>query len=82
MNLNSSYTDISLVCSNAPGYSFEGFYDRKTRMIYPNQVKSFEVKELEGDEEFLLSGHCGSKAEGKPRIKITTNGGSINLIQQ
>lgn len=82
MNLNSGFTDISLECGNDPGYSFEAFYDKKTRMIYPNQVDSFDVTELDSDEgEYLLNGHCGDKAEGKPRIKITINGGSINLIQ-
>jgi len=82
MNLNSSYTDVSLVCSENPGYSFEAFYDKKTMMIYPTQVKSFINKEVDSDiGEYVLSGHCGKSGEGKPRIKITTNGGSINLIQ-
>lgn len=82
MNLNASYTDVSLMCSENPGYSFEAFYDKKTRMIYPTLVESFINTEVDSDNgEYLLSGHCGESGEGKPRIKITTNGGSINLIQ-
>jgi DUF4097 and DUF4098 domain-containing protein YvlB len=81
MNLNGNYTDVNLVCGDNPGYSFEAYYNHKTKMIYPNEIGSFENKELDSDKgEYLLSGQCGRKEEGAPRIKITMNGGSINLI--
>jgi len=81
MNLKGDYTDVNLVCGDQPGYSFEAYYNRKTKMIYPAELGSFVNKEIDSDEgEYLLNGQCGLKEEGAPRIKITLNGGSINLI--
>jgi len=81
MNLNASYTDVSLVCGKKLGYAFEAYYNSKTRMIYPTELSSFVKKDLDIDKgEYLLSGQCGTIKEGAPRIKITINGGSVNLI--
>ncbi len=83
MNLNASYTDISLICGQDLGYSFEAYYDRKTKMIYPNELSSFVKTEIDSDEgNYVLSGQCGKKEERAPRIKITMDGGSLNLIHQ
>ncbi len=83
MNLNAAYTDVSLICGKNPGFSFEAYYNRKTQMIYPAGLETLTVKEIDDEEgEFLLSGQCGKATEAAPRIKITMNGGSVNLIQQ
>ena len=81
MNLAAKYTDVSMICQSGSGCYLEVYYDRKTKMIYPTDLGSFVNKEIDSDEgEYLLNGQCGLKEEGAPRIKITLNGGSINLI--
>jgi hypothetical protein len=83
LNLNADYTDVNLICSAAGSYNFEAYYNRKTKMIYPVGTDKFAKKEIDSDEgEYLITGYCGEEKEKAPRIKLTMNGGSVNLIQQ
>jgi hypothetical protein len=83
LNLNAEYTDVKLICSTAGSYAFEAYYNRKTKMIYPVGSDKFDKKEMNGDEgAYLVTGYCGNDKEDAPRIKLTMNGGSVNLIQQ
>ena len=82
MNLAASYTDISMVWSKGFDYFIEVFHDSKTRMIYPTDPPIFMIKEIDSEEgELLLSGHSGATSDNAPRLKITIDGGSVNLIQ-
>jgi len=82
MNLAASYTDVSMICGQNFDYFIEVYYDKKTRMIYPSDPPIFIMKESEDDDsEFILSGHSGVSSEDMPRMKITIQGGSVNLIQ-
>ena len=83
LNLNADYTDVNLICSTAGSYTFEAYYNRKTQMIYPAGTDKFEKKEINSDAgEYLITGVCGKDKADAPRIKLTMNGGSVNLIQQ
>jgi len=83
LNLNADYTDVNLICSNTGSYAFEAYYNRKTRMIYPVTNDKFEQRDINSEEgEYLITGYCGENKKDAPRIKLTMNGGSVNLIQQ
>lgn len=82
MNLAASYTDISMIYGGGFDYFLEVYHDIKTRMIYPTNPPIFKVKEIDSNEGgLLLSGHSGASSDNTPRLKITINGGSVNLIQ-
>jgi hypothetical protein len=81
MNLAASYTDISMICGQGFDYFLEVYHNSKTRMIYPKDPPIFVLKEAGSEEgDFLLSGHAGASTENIPRLKITINGGSVNLV--
>lgn len=81
MNLYASYSDVSVVCDGIPAYFLEVYYDNKTRMIYPKSPPIFTEKVIdENESEMLLSGNAGQASGDTPRIKITIDGGSVNLI--
>ena len=81
MNLAASYTDISMIWGEGFDYFLEVYHDSKTRMIYPKDPPIFMIKEINSDKgELLLSGHSGTSSENVPRLKITIDGGSVNLI--
>lgn len=83
LNLNADYTDVNLICSTAGSYTFEAYYNRKTQMIYPAGTDKFEKKEINSENgEYLITGYCGKDKADAPGIKLTMNGGSVNLIQQ
>ena len=82
MNLTADYTDVSMICDENFKYSFETYYNRKTRMIYPTNAGLFNIKEIDSDAgEYLLNGQISVPGKEPPRIKITISGGSVNLIQ-
>ena len=81
MNLAASYTDISMIWGEGFDYFLEVYHDSKTRMIYPKDPPIFMIKEIDSDKgELLLSGHSGASSDNVPRLKITIDGGSVNLI--
>ena len=83
MNLAANYTDVSMICRKGFGYFLEVYYDKKTRVIYPQLNPNFATTAVEGEDgQYLLNGKMGVAGNNVPRIKVTIAGGSINLIQQ
>ncbi len=83
MNLLADYTDVSMICRKKPGCMMEVYYDRKTELVYPGTSTGISFEDSEtGEGQKLLKSKASGMREDSPRIKISIEGGSVNLIYQ